>query len=165
MTPDQARMLELLLWGLVALLGVSSLVLAAWRVDLNRTVGSARVVERPGRRSRLVYPALVLVAAGLLAFSGLDVPLVPSLAVLALGVTLALLAPGERDSVLGAQGVQQGWHARRFDQLEEWRLTGDHLRWRLFGEWIATHAPAALHAELRAQLAAQSPGRESRFQR
>jgi hypothetical protein len=165
MTPEQAQSLELLLRILALVLATALLFLGAWRLRLRRTLGEPRVSVRPGRRVRFVYHAAALAAAAMVAFSGLEVPLEPALAVLALGVALVALAPGEQDSLLGSQGVQVGWHARRFADLEEWRLTGDHLRLRLFGEWVAVHAPAALHAELRAQLVAANPGRESRFQR
>lgn len=159
------RLLEPALWALAVILGAAVVVLAALRARLRSTVGATKVVERPGRRARIAYYVALALAAALVAFAGVGVPLEPALVVLALGAALAALAPGELDSALGARGVQQGWHARRFEELEEWRLTGDHLRWRLFGEWVATHAPAALHADLRAQLAAANPGRESRFQR
>ena len=158
-------MLESALWGLAALLCAATFALAVWRAHLRRTVGAARVVERPRRKLRFAYYAAVAIAAALAAFSGLDVPLAPALAVLTLGVVLSALAPGEQDGALGSEGVQYGWHARRFAEFEEWRLTGDHLRWRLFGDWVATHAPAALHADLRARLAVANPARESRFQR
>lgn len=165
MPPDPIQSLELFLRALAVLLAVAVLFMAAWRLHLSRTLGSRRAALRPGRRLRWAYHATALFAAGLLAFCRLDVPLLPALIVLGLGIALVALAPGEQDSLLGSQGVQYGWHARRFAELEEWRLTGDHLRWRLFGEWVATIAPAALHAELRAQLTAANPGRESRFQR
>lgn len=158
-------MLESALRGLAVLLTAATFALAAWCAHLRRTVGVVRVIERPRSKLRYAYYAAVAIAAALATFAGLDVPLVPALAVLAAGVALAALAPGDQDGALGAAGVQYGWHARRFAQLEKWRLTGDHLRWRLFGDWVATHAPAALHAELRAQLTAANPGRESRFQR
>jgi hypothetical protein len=165
MTSEQAQSLELLLRFLALVLAVALLSLGAWRLRLRRTLGEPRVVVRPGRRARWLYHAAALAAAVGVVVSGLEVPLAPSLSVLALGVALAALAPGEQDSLLGSQGVQYGWHARRFADLEEWRLTGDHLRLRLFGEWVAVHAPAALHAQLREQLVAANPGRESRFQR
>jgi hypothetical protein len=165
MSPDAAPDFALLARGLAVLLGLALLALGAWRVRLKRTVGAPKVAGRPGRRLRALYHAAAVLAAALAFFGGLAVPLAPACAVLALGVVLVALAPGEQDSTLGSAGVQHGWHARRFAELEEWRLTGDHLRWRLFGEWVATEAPAALHGELRALLVAANPGGESRFQR
>jgi len=52
---------------------------------------------------------------------------------------------------------------RRFEDLEEWRLTGDHLRWKLFGEWQACEVPSAESESLRTKLEQLIPDRESRF--
>jgi hypothetical protein len=82
-----------------------------------------------------------------------------------LGVVFALLAatPSPERQLCGESGVARGLDGRRFEQLEEWRLAGDHLRWKLDGEWTACHAPAPLHADLRAKLVQACPERESRF--
>jgi hypothetical protein len=82
-----------------------------------------------------------------------------------LGVVFALLAatPAPNRQLCGDRGVARGFDARSFEQLEEWRLAGDHLRWKLEGEWTACHAPAPLHVELRALLVKACPDRESRF--
>jgi len=165
MSAEDAQQLELSLRTLAALLGAAAVCLFAWRARLGAAVGTPRVVVRPARPARRVYLAAVVGLAVWLLVSDAGVPVAPSLVVLGLGVALVLIAPGAQDSVLGSSGVQYGWHARRFEQLEEWRLTGDHLRWRLFDEWIAAHAPAELHAELRTQLTAANAERESRFQR
>jgi len=84
-------------------------------------------------------------------------------ATLALAVGLLLLSPGPHRQRLGERGVQRGWDARRFDELEEWRVSGDHLRFKVDGEWTAARAPAALHAELREKLRRLRPDHESRF--
>ena len=80
-----------------------------------------------------------------------------------LGVSAVLvwLQPSPRDSGLGEDGVQRGWHARAFRDLEEWRLTGDHLRWRLFGQWISTDVPSQMHSQVRTKLMAVCPDKES----
>jgi hypothetical protein len=77
---------------------------------------------------------------------------------------LAFVSPSTSTAVLGEFGVQRGWHARRFESLEEWRLTGDHLRFRLFGEWTAVPCPPERQVALRAKLLALVPERESPFQ-
>jgi hypothetical protein len=59
--------------------------------------------------------------------------------------------------------VQRGWHARRLEELEEWRLTGEHLRFRLFGEWTAVPLAPEHHAAMRARLVACCAERESPF--
>jgi hypothetical protein len=86
---------------------------------------------------------------------------------LALGSSLAAFAltPGARDSWLGSSGVRVGFQARRYEELEEWRLIGDHLRWKLFGTWIASDLPKEQHATLRETLERLAPERESRFNR
>lgn len=165
MDADDARELSMALSTLSVVLGGALMLLLGWRTRLAATVGARRVVVRAPRRARWLYVAAVaLTAIGLVLADGL-VPLVPALTVLALGTALVLLSPGAEDSLLGTQGVQHGWHARRFADLEEWRLTGDHLRWRLFDEWVAAHVPVDLHAELRGELTAANAERESRFQR
>jgi hypothetical protein len=86
--------------------------------------------------------------------------------ILCLGSALLLVwtTPSASTAILGTGGVQRGFHARRFESLEEWRLTGDHLRFRLFGEWTSVPCPPAHQAELRAKLLALAPDRESPFQ-
>lgn len=82
-------------------------------------------------------------------------------ALLALSVLLIAASPGFQDSIWGQTGVQRGWYARRFSELEAWRLVGEHLRWRLFGNWVSTDVPPQEHAKLRLLLDVQAPGRES----
>lgn len=165
MDPEDARELELALRALCAVVGGVTMMLGAWRARLVATIGAPKVVVRAPRRLRWLYVAAAAALAAWLLAANPGVPLVTGLVLLALGVALVLIAPGAQDSLLGSDGVQLGWHARRFADLDEWRLTGDHLRLRLFDEWVAVHAPAELHEELRAQLSAANPDRESSFSR
>lgn len=168
MTLEQAEGLELLLWGMAFVLVAANFGLAIWRARLRRTTGVARYSQRPGRRKRLLFLlGVVLVAAIVLVSveSGTPIALRPALVTLAAAAWLLMAMPGARDSVVGQVGVQYGWHARALSDLEEWRLTGDHLRWRFLGEWVASDAPAELHAELREQLGSANPDRESQFSR
>lgn len=165
MTPEQFQSLEALLWGMACLLVAANLGLALWRTHLRLTTGTPRQVVLSGRKPRRLYLAGIALVALLVLFARIPVAQPSALVVLVAAALLLLRAPGERDSVLGTDGVQYGWHARRFPALEEWRLTGDHLRWRLQGEWVSSDVPAALHADLRVQLASANPDRESRFQR
>lgn len=88
-------------------------------------------------------------------------PLVLATALLA---TAALvLSPSERDACVGERGVARGWETRAFGELEEWRLTGEHLRWRVGMRWLACQVPLAEHAPLRERLVASCGERESRF--
>ena len=144
------------LWFVSLLLAGAALFSDLWRARNSRTVGPILVAERP-RKLRKLLRGGILALAALVLVSGV-VPLWPALSVLAFSAFLSFLYPGGGDSVVGARGVQVGWYARRFDEIEEWRLIGQHLRWRLRGEWVACSAPAELHARLRSLL---DPGRES----
>lgn len=158
-----AQVAAALLWGAVCLLVCGLLVLAAWLARNAAAVGAVevRVRRRVGIRLALLA-GYVLAAACVLALAR-DLPALPLTLVLVLGLALLAASPGFQDSKFGARGVQRGWHARRFAELEEWRLTGDHLRWKLFGTWLATDLPRARHAAAREKLLAAAPERESRF--
>ena len=51
------------------------------------------------------------------------------------------------------------------EELEEWRLTGDHLRFRIGPTWLAVGLPAREHAGVRELLLERRPEAESRFSR
>ncbi|MBI5431497.1 MAG: hypothetical protein HZA52_01570 [Planctomycetes bacterium] len=151
------------LWGLAGLLGLGLTVLAAWLARNRAAVGAVEVfVRRRGAIRVALLVAYVAAAAGVL-IGASELPRAPLALDLALGLALVLLSPGFQDSKFGAHGVQRGWHARRFAELEEWRLTGDHLRWKLFGQWVASDLPAERHTAARAKLVAVAADRESRF--
>ncbi|MCA8979320.1 MAG: hypothetical protein H6831_03195 [Planctomycetes bacterium] len=85
-------------------------------------------------------------------------------ALFVLGMFVSALSPRASSRALGPTGVISGWTSARFQDLEEWRLSGDHLRFRLPGRlWDALEVPPERHAELRAQLERAAPGRESRY--
>jgi hypothetical protein len=119
--------------------------------------------RRSERRRRIVLATLI---AAVLVWTLLDrgVWIVPVLLALGSALLLALATPSAATAILGVGGVQRGWHARRFESLEEWRLTGDHLRFRLFGEWTSVPCPQERQAEIRAKLVELVPERESPFQ-
>jgi hypothetical protein len=154
---------ENLTYALAAALIVAALASLVWSRRLAAAVGPVRYCERPRRRLRLVFLVGALAAGGLVTSGGHGVPLAPALLALAMVAVLALLTPGFRDSVYGERGVRYGWYARRYEQLEEWRLTGEHLRWKLYGEWVSSRVPTAEHPELRTKLERLAPGRESGF--
>jgi hypothetical protein len=143
-------------------LAVVAVSTAVWAVKVTRIVGRPLHRQLVGRRPFLLWVLGLLGTGVLVVFSGL-VPTAPAL--LVLGAAAALLAPLPRaeDSVYGEAGVRCGWFARRFEDLEEWRLTGDHLRWRVGGEWLSSSVPAELQLELRERLERECPDRESRF--
>jgi hypothetical protein len=158
---------EFLRWILFAAALETVLILAvvmAVRGKNRRTTGPARFAQ-PGPRTGwrlLSIPALVLLGVVLWG----QVPgasLLIAMLVASLGVLW--LQPHLLDQVCGQLGVQNGWRSRSFADLEEWRLTGDHLRFRLDGIWVAVPSPSESHEELRGQLLDRCPGRESRFSR
>ena len=139
----------------------------AWNGNARKRVGAPIAVVRRRRVWRYVFLAGIALLG--LACLAADMPLpeakLPAAAVLGLAAALLAVQPGFADSLCGESGVQIGWHARRFEELEEWRLTGDHLRWRLGALWIACDLPVAEHARMRERLERSAPGRESRFTR
>ncbi len=141
-------------------LTVTQILSAIARVKLGAVIATDR---RSETRRRILLAILI---AGVLAWTMLDrgVWLVPVLLALGSAMLLILTTPSAATAILGVGGVQRGWHARRFESLEEWRLTGDHLRFRLFGEWTSVPCPQARQAEIRARLVELVPERESPFQ-
>jgi hypothetical protein len=127
-------------------------------------VGPVIASDRSGTTRRRVVMTVTILA--ILAWTLVQRGAWPVPVLLCLGTALLLVftTPGAHDAVLGEGGVQRGWHARRFESLEEWRLTGDHLRFRLFGEWTSVPCPPERQAELREKLLRLVPERESPFQ-
>ena len=127
------------------------------------TVGPVLAQQRPGRWTRRVL--LGAPQAAVLAYATMadHLPQEPVIEALLLGMLLVWVTPGVQDAVLGETGVQRGWFARRFEALEEWRLTGDHLRFRLDGEWTSVPCPPGEQARIRGILLERNPERESRF--
>lgn len=127
------------------------------------TLGGAIAERRPNRWTRRIL--LGAPQAAVLAFEAMSghLPEEPVLESLLLGILLVWVTPGFHDAVLGELGVQRGWFARRFEALEEWRLAGDHLRFRLDGEWTSVPCPPAEQARIREILLAVNPAGESRF--
>ncbi len=141
-------------------------LIATMAVDRRARAAAGRTIlaERPGlwlRRALLVGPQLVVL--GVVLVRG-DLPPDGATECLFLGALLAWLTPGSADAVLGETGVRRGWSSRRFAELDEWRLTGDHLRFRLEGEWTSVPCPSAQHLRVRALLAESNAAAESRFQ-
>jgi hypothetical protein len=127
-------------------------------------VGRPLCAERPGTRGRQVALATLIVAAMVLIVARQEVWAPPPLLALAGALFLVMTTPGAHDALLCEHGVQRGWHARRYEDLEEWRLTGEHLRFRLHGEWTSVPCPGERQAGVRAKLLELAPERESPFQ-
>lgn len=90
-------------------------------------------------------------------------PLVWTLPLLGICGAIQVYRPDFSDQICGDRGVRYGWYLRRFEDFEEWRLTGEHLRFRLFGIWRAVPLPPERHEAFRPLLEEKAPGRESRF--
>jgi hypothetical protein len=152
MTQSLARDLSTLVFGVPVLfeLVVGLLVVGAIRARNLRTLGRVLAEERPGRSLRRVGSSALLLGvfvllllvrpdARVIEFAGL---------LLAPALGLVWLGSGFQDAVLGEAGVQRGWQALRFDELEEWRFSGERLTFRLQGEWTDVPCPAALQLRL-----------------
>jgi hypothetical protein len=136
-------------------------VLAA-RAKSRRSTGTPRFVRRGSRGYRNLVVALCLSLLVLVLVA--RAPHLALLLALLGGAAGSLwLVPRQADELYGSTGVQRGWRSRRFEELEEWRLTGDHLRFRIERTWLAVGLPAGEHAAARALLEERCPGRESRF--
>ena len=144
------------LWLEAFLLAGAAAFSDLWRAHNGRKVGRVRILVHPRKLRKILRIAIAAVAVAVLVAGA--VPRPPALSVLALAMLLSFLYPSNRDSAVGEDGVRSGWHARRFGEIEEWRLIGEHLRWRLRGEWVSCVVPVEHHAELRARL---DPRRES----
>ncbi len=157
----QLDSLLLFIRGLTVVLAAALALVLAWRVLNQRRVGTVRWRVRRRRRARLaLIAAALIVAAGVVSGSEIG-RRADTLVLLVLSIALLAVCPGFQDSVWGESGVQRGWYARRLGEIEAWRLIGEHLRWKLFDEWVATDVPIPAHAQLRLQLEALAPGRES----
>jgi len=105
---------------------------------------------------------LVIIAACAMTWSEANLVL-PFLPLVVVGLLVNLLRPREFDRVTGTEGVRAGWNSRRYEELEEWRITGDHLRFKLFGQWTATPLAVDAQAPIQARLRECAPERESAF--
>jgi hypothetical protein len=126
-------------------------------------VGPVFASDRPRRALRLALfagiPLCVLVMVLVLG----DLPRSAASVCMVLSAWIGLRLPGFQDAICGERGVQRGFHARRYAELEEWRLTGEHLRFRLFGEWTSVPVPPEKQALVRATLVREAGDRESQF--
>lgn len=147
------------LWVLAGLIGVLRL----------RAARGARLGERLGQQTgkplgrMLILGALVaaLVAVLLAEWEpGLQAAVGGLLVASAL---LTWLRPGAADRECGTEGVRHSWYVIGFREVAEWRLTGEHLRFRLFGEWTAAPLPEIEHPRVRQNLESVAADRESRF--
>jgi hypothetical protein len=157
-----ANPVELLWLPLYLIVPALIAVMAAER-RARATTGPPIAVERPGLVLRRVLVAGSQAALLAVLLLRADLPQDAVAENLMLGVLLAWITPGSQDAVLGELGVRRGWSARRFDELREWRLTGEHLRFRLAGEWTSVPCPPAQQPRVRGLLLESNAAAESRF--
>jgi hypothetical protein len=162
MDVDTVRAAAQLLYAASLLQLTALAALLALRSAAAARVGQVRTTGRGPRRWRWIgLGGLALLALLVLLVPG--VPAAPSLTLLGISAVLVILTPAPGDSAVGSGGARAGWHAARFADFAEWRLTGEHLRWRQSDLWLASHAPREHHAALRVELERLAPERESRF--
>jgi hypothetical protein len=167
METAQAELLVFLLNVTAMAQLVALLFVVVWNARAAKRVGPRILVVRRRMAWRYAFLAgVALIGLGcLLVEAPIPSAQLPAAAVLGLSAALLALQPGFADSRCGERGVQIGWHALRYEDLPEWRLTGDHLRWRLGEIWVACDLPVAQHEAMRTKLEQLAPGRESRFSR
>ena len=158
------NLLAPLVWGAAGLAALGLCFCMLLRRQIAGALGAVQHAVRPASPARKLSLAIWVAALGALLFVAPELR-APALLLLASALGIHLARPGFEDSVYGASGVQRGWFARRFEDLDEWRLTGQHLRWKLYGDWQATEVPPGEHDGLRARLMASIPERESAFKR
>jgi hypothetical protein len=154
---------SIVLWAALAWSAAGGVILLVALHRIRARVGRVRFGRRTSTWPQRAFTVAVAGATAAVILHWRDLPGVLALAALMGAWALYMFSPSAHDAVLGERGVQRGWRARSFAELEEWRLTGEHLRWRLGEEWFASPAPRGWHAELRAQLESACAERESRF--
>jgi hypothetical protein len=92
-----------------------------------------------------------------------ELPLALSLPTLALTVLLLWLSPSAATGRIGRFGVQRAWDVHGYNELQEWRLAGEHFRFRVDDRWFAVALPASKHAQLEAELELHAPDRRSPY--
>jgi hypothetical protein len=151
----------------ILFIATAEMILALVVVMLIRTRQRLMVgtPERSERGSRDVLFLLLPIVLGVLLASSLqgDLPVTVLAPGLLAAAAMLLIQPKTGANTLGETGVAVGWRTRKFQQFEEWRLMGDHLRVFAGGEWRAIAVPVAEHTELRKRLESLCPEKESRF--
>lgn len=162
-----ARDVTALIFGVPVLfqLIVGLLAVAILRARNQRTLGRVIACEEPlrGLRRGAATLALLAVFGGVIAAGPDRRVLFFAVLLLLPALGLVWLGHGFGDALLGEHGVRRGWRSRRFEELEQWRLSGQHLRFRLDGEWTAVPCPPQAQAHVRAELERLNAGAESPF--
>lgn len=128
-----------------------------------RLVGAVLWRGDAGRRARILASAVLAFAAAVALAAGDELPPSLSLPTLALVLWAVWARPAAGGGSFGEEGVRLGWLVRRFEEVDEWRLQGDHLRVSVDGRWRALAIPAAEHARIEAVLERRAPGKRSPY--
>lgn len=149
------------LWLVGGLIAVVQL-----RASRGRSLGTQLAHEPGARRMRWIALAVLVGAAIWVGLAGLPAATAGILiGLLVLGAVVNWVRPASGERECGSTGVRHSWHVLGFSDVSEWRLTGEHLRFRLFGEWTAAPLPEGQHEAVRTSLTAVAGDRESRFDR
>lgn len=158
---------ELIFGTLLALVSLpiafAVLAVVVLRRSHARTLGAPLARQRASRGWLRVAWTAHAAALAAVVVNWESLPATAALLLLGLSSLLLALSPLAHDADIGERGVRYGWTARALADLEEWRLTGEHLRWKLGGEWVACRIAPEQHASLRERLRQASPERESAF--
>jgi len=154
--------MEWTLWWAIGYAVISFLVHAVGRSRAKRCVG----VELCAAKGPMAWSLLYMLLGSAALIWVLTLGALPALQVallLVLSSGAIALSFSSADQVCGLDGVRSGAWAFRYSDLEEWRLTGEHLRFRSGGVWRAVMVPVALQGQLRTRLEEVSRDTESRF--
>ncbi|MEM7307395.1 MAG: hypothetical protein AAF682_12030 [Planctomycetota bacterium] len=156
--------------ALLVLFLVAQVVLAlavgasiAVRLRERRILGVVVAQELAGPGPRVLGALVILAGLGAAIAARGEIGLGYSLPPLGLALMFVALRPGTADRVCGRDGVRRGWYVRALEELDEWRITGDHLRFRVRGQWEAVPLAAAEQASFETRLRDAIPDRESPF--
>ena len=156
--------MEWTLWWSAGCAGVSCVVHARGRLQARQCVGEELCSAKGSMAWVYAYQGLAVgVLAWVLSLGAL--PWLPVMLLLALSLGAITLSFSAGDQICGTHGVRSGVWALSYSDLEEWRLTGEHLRFRYGGVWRAVMIPAELQGPLRSRLEEIPESPESRFKR
>jgi hypothetical protein len=145
-------------------LGIGIAAAVTVRRQATLYVGEVLHRESPAAVTQFRIAALVGVGAALsCALASGELSLGLSLPTLALTTLLIWLLPVAAAGQIGRFGVQKGWAVHGHNELQEWRLTGEHFRFRVDDRWFALALPASRHALLEAELELHAPERRSSY--
>ena len=117
---------------------------------------------RAGRMRLASLVALLAVLAVALVSDG-ELSLALSLPTLLLTAAVVLTRPSAADGVVGRFGVRRGWGVHGLNELQEWRLTGEHFRFRVDQRWFAVPLPQSKHGPFEFELELRAPERRSPY--